>query len=360
MWDQSAYSQQLLWPALALGRTPREASRVRVRVLSYACFCNTKWFFRHLLHEPSWRHHRPVSVHTNYHPEKQQRMQSIFDHYHAKGGGGGGGEGDWAALTRWSGTQGTRVACERTGGGAGMGTVAINPAELIELSSRGPWLFHNMPPRSPAALVAAPTLEGRAAAFAAVRFLPGGQLALGPPPTDARAAAAAPVGVRARATTLGAPDPGGSSWGEARGRLTLRLYGEEYGAFRRGRALVATRCADGLEVFARYEGHTCNATAWRKLRAAEQTRAAAARTLARGGKWRWLGRHDFRFHADGRLETPWHKGVWGMVPERSGTEYVFARFANIDHLLHVTSEDRMESVRCDDGDKVTVTRPQSR
>ena len=67
-----------------------------------------------LLHEPSWRHHRPVSVHTNYHPEKQQRMQSIFDHYHAKGGGGGGGEGDWAALTRWSGTQGTRVACERT------------------------------------------------------------------------------------------------------------------------------------------------------------------------------------------------------------------------------------------------------
>ena len=26
---------------------------------------NTKWFFRHLVHEPAWKHHRPVSVHTN-------------------------------------------------------------------------------------------------------------------------------------------------------------------------------------------------------------------------------------------------------------------------------------------------------
>ena len=47
----------------------REGSRVRVRVLNYACFCNTKWFFRHLVNEPAWQHHRPVSVRTNHHPE---------------------------------------------------------------------------------------------------------------------------------------------------------------------------------------------------------------------------------------------------------------------------------------------------
>ena len=33
--------------------------------------------------------------------------------------------------------------------------------------------------------------------------------------------------------------------------------GEDYSCFRRGRhALVCVRCADGLEVFARYEGRT--------------------------------------------------------------------------------------------------------
>ena len=40
-------------------------------------------------------------MHTNYHPEKQQRMQSIFAHFHDKGGGGGGsgGGGGEAAST---------------------------------------------------------------------------------------------------------------------------------------------------------------------------------------------------------------------------------------------------------------------
>ena len=47
--------------------------------------------------------------------------------------------------------------------------------------------------------------------------------------------------------------------------LSLTLLGEEYVAFRRGGALVATRCADGTEVFARYEGLACNTSAWRRL-----------------------------------------------------------------------------------------------
>ena len=157
-------------------------------------------------------------------------------------------------------------------------------------------------------------------------------------------------------TALERPDPGNGTWAEAKGRLTFQLFGEEYTAFRRGRALVAARCADGIEVFARYEGHMCEPRAWRALRPPEKTSGAAARTLAHGGKWRWQGKNAFVFHEDGRLETPWHKGVWGMVPERSAADFVFARFANIDHLLRVVSNNRMESTRCDDGDKVVVTR----
>ena len=40
VWDQSAYSQEGLWPALGL--KGRVGSRVSLRVLSYACYCNTK------------------------------------------------------------------------------------------------------------------------------------------------------------------------------------------------------------------------------------------------------------------------------------------------------------------------------
>ena len=69
-----------------------------------------------------------------------------------------------------------------------------------------------------------------------------------------------------------------SAWRELSvGLLSLTLLGEEYVAFRRGGALVATRCADGTEVFARYEGLACNTSAWRRL-ARTRTRT---RTLIR-------------------------------------------------------------------------------
>ena len=175
-----------------------------------------------------------------------------------------------------------------------------------------------------------------------------------------RARAAAAPGVPAGAAAqAGAAAPAGagaslSAWRELSvGLLSLTLLGEEYVAFRRGGALVATRCADGTEVFARYEGLACNTSAWRRLtlsrtrtlalllaltlaltrntsagrrlRAGEPRRAAATRTLARGGKWRWQQKHNFVFHADGRLDTPWHKGVWGTVHDRSDADFVFAR-----------------------------------
>ena len=57
-----------------------------------------------------------------------------------------------------------------------------------------------------------------------------------------------------------------------------------------------------------------------------------------------------------RLDTPWHKGVWGTVHDRGDADFVFARFASIDHLLRVVSEERIESVRCEDGNEVVVGR----
>jgi len=106
-------------------------------------------------------------------------------------------------------------------------------------------------------------------------------------------------------------------------------------------------------VFARYEGLACNTSGWHRLRPSE-AQSGVATTVAGAKAWRWQGRHDFTFHADGRLDTPWHKGVWGVAPERV-ERFIFARFANIDHLLHVADKSRIESTRCEDGDKVTVS-----
>ena len=71
-----------------------------------------------------------------------------------------------------------------------------------------------------------------------------------------------------------------SAWRELSvGLLSLTLLGEEYVAFRRGGALVATRCADGTEVFARYEGLACNTSAWRRLALTRTRTLSLALTL---------------------------------------------------------------------------------
>ena len=91
---------------------------------------------------------------------KQQRMQSIVDHYHTHGGGGGGGGGSWEGLRKWSSTEGQRATCG--GGGGGGGDVGayfwrdkgVSTADLVDLSSRGDWIFHNVPPQTASALSA--------------------------------------------------------------------------------------------------------------------------------------------------------------------------------------------------------------
>ena len=95
VWDQTAYNEEQWYVALPGAR----AHGVSARVMNYYCNLNSKTLFRFMLDDKTlMATHRPVSVHVNYHPEKLQRMQDVYEHYH--GGGApvagvdlGGGEG---------------------------------------------------------------------------------------------------------------------------------------------------------------------------------------------------------------------------------------------------------------------------
>ena len=52
----------------------------QVRSMNYLCFCNTKLLFKYMRYDAQLidlAQHRPVTVHINYHPEKEQRMVSV-------------------------------------------------------------------------------------------------------------------------------------------------------------------------------------------------------------------------------------------------------------------------------------------
>ena len=96
VWDQSAYNQEISRLAYMEHRSPA----VSMRVMSYLCFLNTKTLFRYMRHDESLSDpgkHRPVSVHANYHPEKEMRMVSIRQLYL---------EGKRGALDAWNGGEG--------------------------------------------------------------------------------------------------------------------------------------------------------------------------------------------------------------------------------------------------------------
>ena len=96
VWDQSAYNQEIF--RLALGE--KTSAAVSARVMSHLCFMNTKTLFKHMRREAALidpSRHRPVSVHVNYHPEKEARMVSIRQFYH---------EGQHGALDGWNGGEG--------------------------------------------------------------------------------------------------------------------------------------------------------------------------------------------------------------------------------------------------------------
>jgi len=94
VWDQSAYNQEMF----RVAHSERHTAGVSSRVMNHLCFMNTKALFKHMRYDKAlMQHHRPVSVHVNYHPEKEARMVSIKQYYH---------EGVRTALDKWNGGEG--------------------------------------------------------------------------------------------------------------------------------------------------------------------------------------------------------------------------------------------------------------
>ncbi|KAG2497784.1 hypothetical protein HYH03_004056 [Edaphochlamys debaryana] len=87
-WDQAVFNMEIFFPSHDAYRT----SRISVRIMNIDKFLNSKRLFRTIRYEPQYANHMPVMVHVNYHPDKFQRMQSIWAKYV---------EGDKTALDKY-------------------------------------------------------------------------------------------------------------------------------------------------------------------------------------------------------------------------------------------------------------------
>ena len=120
VWDQSAYNMEIFRAAYG----PLAAVGASVRTMNYLCFCNTKLLFKYMRHDaqlidPS--RHVPVSVHINYHPEKEARMVSVSAFYH---------HNDAHALDAWNGGEGRRTdSCRGKVGVASSSMVRLGKGE---------------------------------------------------------------------------------------------------------------------------------------------------------------------------------------------------------------------------------------
>jgi len=52
---------------------------IKPRVMDIFTFCNSKVFFKKM--KGQWKQRRPSMVHVNYHPDKFERMEAIFQFY---------------------------------------------------------------------------------------------------------------------------------------------------------------------------------------------------------------------------------------------------------------------------------------
>ena len=98
VWDQSAFNMEIFRPAYG----SRASVGVSVRVMNFLCFLNTKLLFKHMRYDHelgSAQTHVPVTIHMNYHPEKEARMASVFSFYHGR---------QRNALDRWNNGEGSR------------------------------------------------------------------------------------------------------------------------------------------------------------------------------------------------------------------------------------------------------------
>jgi len=106
VWDQSAWNQEQFHPSLGA----MTAVGVSARVMNYLCFENSKLYFRFLRHDAQLRQgFRPVSMHVNYHPEKQPRMRDLYNYYVL---GSEGSPQDLTGIWKWNGGEGSALNTE--------------------------------------------------------------------------------------------------------------------------------------------------------------------------------------------------------------------------------------------------------
>ena len=78
--------------------------------MNYLCFENSKLYFRFLRHDAQLRQgFRPVSMHVNYHPEKQPRMRDLYNYYVL---GSEGSPQDLTGIWKWNGGEGSALNTE--------------------------------------------------------------------------------------------------------------------------------------------------------------------------------------------------------------------------------------------------------
>ncbi|CAI5506065.1 unnamed protein product [Closterium sp. Naga37s-1] len=77
-WDQAVYNEEMWFPS----RPGVSGLHISRRTMDYFKFMNSKVLFKQVRKEPGrFAGFTPVSVHVNYHPEKEARLVALIDYY---------------------------------------------------------------------------------------------------------------------------------------------------------------------------------------------------------------------------------------------------------------------------------------
>lgn len=76
-WDQAVYNEEMWFPS----RPGHGGLHVSRRAMDYYKFMNSKVLFKEVRKQPRFAGHLPVTVHVNYHPEKEARLVALIDYY---------------------------------------------------------------------------------------------------------------------------------------------------------------------------------------------------------------------------------------------------------------------------------------
>ncbi|GIL58590.1 hypothetical protein Vafri_13473 [Volvox africanus] len=87
-WDQAVFNMEIWFPS----HDDYKSSHITVRIMNIDKFMNSKRLFKTIRHDEQYSNYMPVMVHVNYHPDKFQRMQSVWARYV---------EGDRTALDKY-------------------------------------------------------------------------------------------------------------------------------------------------------------------------------------------------------------------------------------------------------------------